>query len=339
MVAIRVDANEHIASGHVMRCLSVADALFLSGEEVVFLTADETAAKMITSRGHKAICLGTNWQDKEGETDILLRELSKIQPNVLLLDSYQVTPGYMEAVKNAGKLAYIDDLDAFDYPADIVINYSIYANDLDYPKNKTYLLGMGYAPLRAQFDIPEGTLEGAIQSRRGHRQILVTTGAADPFNISDRITEAILGEPRLDEYDIAVIRGRFAGAGQKYDNRVRILENVENMADIMLQSSMAVSAGGSTLYELCACAVPTVTFSSADNQSGNVQGFAKRDLMPYAGDIRPDREGAGAVADRIVQTLLTYSDNDDIISGITEKMIKLDCRKGAKHLAKELAKL
>ncbi len=77
MIVFRADANEYIASGHVMRCLSIADALFSLGEEVAFITSDENATEMIRNRGHKAICLNTDWNDKEGELDRIIPELDR----------------------------------------------------------------------------------------------------------------------------------------------------------------------------------------------------------------------------------------------------------------------
>ncbi len=335
MIAIRVDANEHIASGHLVRCLSIADALFSLGEEVVFYTSDEFAEQMIINHGFKVICLHNDWSNKESEIDPLRTELEKSRPRLLLIDSYQVTERYLKLLRQIVKLAYIDDLNAFDYPVDMVINYSIYAEDLDYPKNKDYILGMQYAPLRKQFDISDDTLDREIRERSQNKQILLTTGASDLYHTAGKIIDTILSEPKLDSYRIVVVKGKFwddpaiISKAEQYMDRLTILENVENMAELMLQSTMAVSAGGSTLYELCACCVPTVTFASADNQFGNVKGFEHQGLMSYAGDARDTDEIGAEVAKR----LLTYHDNDDIIQEVTNKMGTINCRAGAKRIA------
>ncbi len=338
MIAIRVDANEIIASGHLMRCLSIADALFSLGEEVVFYTSDEFAEQTITKRGFKAIRLHYAWNDKESELNQLSRELEKTCPHLLLIDSYKVTEQYLKSLRQTVKLAYIDDLNAFDYPVDLVINYSIYAEDFDYPQNKEYLLGIQYAPLRKQFDISNEMLGRAITDRYQNKQIFLTTGAADPYNAAGSIIDAILNEPKLNEYRITVVKGRFWEDANldkyisKYRNRISLYENVENMADLMLQSTVAVSAGGSTLYELCACCVPTITFSSADNQLGNVKGFDSRGLMDYAGDVR----NTNVIGNEVTKRLLTYHDNNDIIQDKVTRMKNLNCRTGAKRLAESL---
>ena len=343
MIAIRVDANEYIASGHVMRCLSIADALFSLGEDVVFITADDNAKQIIDKRGFNTVILNSDWSDKEGELDLLITEIEKLKPGLLLIDSYQVTERYLTELHRKVKTAYIDDLNAFDYPTDIVINYSIYAGELNYPKNKLYLLGTSYTPLRAQFNISEHQYEEAAQKRKNHKQILITTGAADPHHVSEKVIAAILNEHALNEYDLAVIEGGFWDKVQfnafiedsinhERSNRIEAYSNIENMADLMINSTLAVSAGGSTLYELCACRVPTVTFSYADNQLGNVKGFAKRDIMPYAGDARVN----SSIGADIVQNLLKFHKNFDIMVSVRERMLNLGCRNGAMNLAEAL---
>ena len=104
------------------------------------------------------------------------------------------------------------------------------------------------------------------------------------------------------------------------------------MADLMLQSTIAVSAGGSTLYELCACCVPTVTLSYADNQLGNVKGFDSRGLMDYAGNVRNTDD----IGTEVTKRLLTYHDNNDIIQDKVCRMRSMNCRDGAKRLAESL---
>ncbi len=340
MIIFRADANEYIASGHVMRCLSIADALFSLGEEVAFITSDENATEMIRKRGHKAICLNTDWNDKEGELGRIIPELDRLHPDLLIVDSYQVTHKYLETLRKHVKLAYIDDLNAFDHPVDIVINYSIYAHDMEYPENKTYLLGTKYTPLRKQFDIPEHLLAESIENRMNCKikQILITTGASDPYHLTEKIIEVIINEQDLNDYKLSVVKGRFCDAhaltrlADQNQNRVRVLENVENMAELMLESNMAVSAGGSTLYELCACCIPTVTFSYANNQLGNVEGFSKRAIMKYAGDVRENDD----ISTIIVRNLLEYHRNDSERNEVINKMILLACGKGAANLAEQL---
>ena len=340
MVGIRVDANEYIASGHVMRCLSIADALLELGEDVVFFTSDDSAADLIKKRGFNAVFIPSKWDYKDGEIEDLIRELDIYKPRILLVDSYQVTENYLRRLHEVVRVAYIDDLNAFDYPVDIVINYSIYAEDIDYPKNKIYLLGTEYAPLRKQFDLPGEVIDKAIERRHESKQILVTTGASDPYHAAEKIISEILNDNRLQDYKVVVLKGKYWGEFEgrtsiKADQlcRVEFLENVENMAELMLKSTMAVSAGGSTLYELCACCVPTVTFSYADNQLSNVRGFFDNDIMYYVGDIRMSVDCYSSIVNELVE----LAENNYSYSRIIGRMKRINCIRGAMRIAEAIS--
>ena len=92
-----------------MRCLSIADALFSLGEEVIFYTSDEFAEQTITKRGFKAIRLHYAWNDKESELNQLSGELEKNCPRLLLIDSYQVTKQYLKSLRQSVKLLTYHD--------------------------------------------------------------------------------------------------------------------------------------------------------------------------------------------------------------------------------------
>ena len=122
MFLIRVDGNPKIAAGHIMRCLSLADALQEQGGEITFITAESYFQRLIQTRGYPCTVLGTAYDRMEEELSIFLPIIERERPELVILDSYFVTPQYMEAIRNISMLLYIDDLNAFDYTADAVVN-------------------------------------------------------------------------------------------------------------------------------------------------------------------------------------------------------------------------
>ena len=66
-IIIRADGNREIAMGHIMRCLSIADALRGAGAEVVFVTAGKETRQMLEERGYQNHILGTSFCDMEAE--------------------------------------------------------------------------------------------------------------------------------------------------------------------------------------------------------------------------------------------------------------------------------
>ena len=82
---------------------------------------------------------------------------------------------------------------------------------------------------------------------------------------------------------------------------IQIHNNVKKMRDLMLSCDIAVSAAGSTLYELCACGIPTITYSLADNQIPAAKAFGDIGLMVNAGDIREDPECEKTICDLLIR--------------------------------------
>ena len=270
MVLIRVDGNHQIGTGHIMRCLSLADALQEQGGEITFITAESYFQRLIQTRGYPCTVLGTAYDRMEEELSIFLPIIERERPELVILDSYFVTPQYMEAIRNISRLLYIDDLNAFDYPADAVVNYNIYGPELPYPQNKTYFLGPQYAPLRKEF-------QGVSQRNTKDRveNVLVSTGGTDPYHVALHCAEYLREHLPRENMIFHLVLGAMNQDAAELERIaeelpfIRLHRQITNMCSLMLQCDAAISAAGTTLYELCACGVPAVIYILADNQRRN----------------------------------------------------------------------
>lgn len=326
-VFIRADANSTIGSGHVMRCLSIATQLEKLGQPVVFVTADENPRELISRKSFFQIALNSRWDDLMSEADSFAQLIRTAKPAALLVDSYSVSRAYFEKLKESNECSinkiesndsstnqkkessisqkgvrtfYIDDLAADTYPITDLVNYNIYGADLDYSgyreQGTRLYLGPSYAPLREEFD------KIGPREFRGLHKILVTSGGSDSLDFIGHFLEAVLGEGRealidLENLDYFCILGAFNKNTDRLEERfgsrsnIHFLRNVQNMSQIMLECDAAVTAGGSTTYEICACGLPAVIYTMADNQEGIARSFFDRSLIPWAGDIRMDMPG------------------------------------------------
>ncbi|MBQ8878073.1 MAG: hypothetical protein IJ029_05040, partial [Lachnospiraceae bacterium] len=70
---------------------------------------------------------------------------------------------------------------------------------------------------------------------------------------------------------------------------IKPYENITDMAALMSTCDLAVSAAGTTLYELCALGVPAISFTMADNQLVAAKAFDEAGAIPCAGDIRREK--------------------------------------------------
>lgn len=341
MILIRADGGGEIGSGHIMRCLSIAGALQEQGQETLFILADDSAAGLLAERGQPYRVLGSDYRNPEEELFLLRPVLEAYAPKLFLADSYFVTAEYLEQVGKYTKTAYMDDLCAFPCPADMVINYNLYGEALPYrekalPRNRVFLLGCAYAPLRKEFS----NTVYPVRERAGH--VLLTTGGGDAYNLAGQILDAVLSDPVCGRLCYHVVSGNFnvhfsvlSDLAGRHDN-VRLYQNVKNMAELMAQCDIAITAGGSTMYELSAVGVPAVCFSFADNQERLVEAFVRRELACYGGNYLREKD---ALPERVAEHVRLLAESEALREAYSRRARKLVDGRGAERLAQRLTAL
>lgn len=335
MFIVRADMNNFIATGHVMRCLSIADAAKVAGHNVIFVSADDNSYDLITSRGFECHILDTKWDDMESEIDQFtsLCETVKVgSKDIILIDSYYVTHKYFENIKELGaRVWYIDDLHKEDWPVDGVICYSNYYEDIGY--GDTFvgrgLWGTKYAPLRQEFS--------ECDDKKIVRQVsnlLILSGGSDPYDVIDNILSRI----EICDYDCinavcGVYNDRYEVLLKRYAkySQVNIIKSVNKLIDYMKQADLTISAAGSTLFELCAIGTPTICYTLADNQIRGGEKFGEDEIMVYAGDVRSE-----GVFDVIAKQLVCLSEDYNYRLAMSRKMRLLVDGCGAERIVNEL---
>lgn len=331
MVHIRVDANNIIATGHLFRCISIAEALRELGEDVTFVMADNSGVSLLEGR-FPYIILDTDWHDMNSELAILRDILEQENAKKLIIDSYQVTEKYLSELKKYVKTIYIDDVNAFYYDVDELICYANYYRNNKYEErySKTrLLLGCNYVPLRKEFrNVPDKVIKSDID------ELLIMSGGTDSYNFIGNILENI----DSSQYKrVNAICGRYNAnydvLYKKYKGtNVNIVRSTDNIIDYMLNADIAISASGVTLYELCACGTPTLSYVMADNQIDNAIQFDKDGIISYMGDIRK-----GNVINNIINNLKTYDMKNRQIQSL--RMKKYVDKNGALNIAEEVIML
>ncbi len=370
MVVIRADANSKIGMGHVMRCLSVADALIKRGEEVLFVTADDTPVPLLIKKGVPYRVLHTDYADMEAELpgllcilqeltqraelpeEVLSRMSSQRKDIAILVDSYYVTEKYLAALKKRITTIYMDDIYAFSYPVDMLINYNIYGEEMGYEKDAAFadtklLLGANYVPLREEFSAGAGYVQSRKELSLGAANvtpaeeggILITTGGSDSFNLAGQLLMEAMKYDALKEKEYHAVSGslnphigELQALAKKHEN-IHIHCNVTNMAELMAESEVALSAGGSTLYELCAMGVPVIAFSFAENQERLVQTFVKRGIAQYGGNYRTD---GNKMIQNTIAGLQKLCGDEALKTEYRRKALQLVDGRGAERIAEAL---
>lgn len=279
--AFRVDGNGTLGLGHVMRCLSLADALRDIKIESIFLMSDSSTERIVRERGYQTIILSSKWDDYSTGLGSLLSHLANMNAKWVITDSYYTTPQYFRSVHMLCKTAVISETEptASMEDVDLFINYNLYADNYETQSIPfKCCLGIKYALLREEFK------NVGIDTRQ---YILVLTGGSDPYNIATQLVRVLM--PLIGEKTpIVVVSSSFNPNIEELrtvcnHKKICLLEDVRNMSAVMRHATLAISSGGSTLYELCACGIPTITYAFATNQMENVLEFDRLDLMKFSG--------------------------------------------------------
>lgn len=351
MVFIRTDANAVIATGHVMRCAAVAKQVEAAGQKVCFLVSDSDSARLVSEKGFTCMNLHSDWDNPCNEKE--LKQMQEILDNegqrmaslpVLLLDSYRITGEYTKRLSGLAKRAVMDDLFEQTFCAEMVINYTLYHKRFDYAgrykkSGAQLLLGGSYIPLRPDFD-------GRVRCRQAAAgkpmNILLICGGGDVLNALGQILLAAVQNPSVMQHSFQVVAGalnpykeQLAAYAAAYPN-IRVHENVTDMAALMAQCDLAVSAAGTVLYECCAMRLPTVFFCVADNQRYDAFCFTEEDRMVYAGDFR---EAPDDTVTRILAAVCRLGEDFEARRIMQQKLSVVTDGQGARRIAAALLAL
>lgn len=289
--------------GHMMRCLSIADGAVRAGVSVTFIVAEEGSAELPEEKGFETIVLGTSFDDLESELPVMKEIIEERAVSVLLVDSYFVTEKYLGTLSALTHVAYIDDLYEAVWPVQTIINYSVNASELpyenDYPGVQK-LIGCAYMPLRPDYSLVTGVYGGTpvMHTIKGSvKEILVTSGGSDEHHFLLNFIKQAGNHEFLNDTHITVVAGRFnedlrlmkeEAAVLKNDPQITVYDSIPTLRDVFLKSDIAISAGGTTLYEIAATGTPGICYIMADNQKKNAEGFYKGGYLEYAGDLREE---------------------------------------------------
>lgn len=294
---IRADASTRIGSGHVMRCLTLAEELRDAGSMVSFVSrahpgnlnklirekgfqclelpeaaAIETIEQRVQdSRSEYATWLGVSQQRDADET---IEAIGNDRPDWLIVDHYGIDEEWEKLLRScASNIMVIDDLADRRHDCDLLLDQNYFLNggnrydDLVSPAC-TKLLGPKYALLRREFREARKNL----RERTGEvKRVMVFFGGSDPDNITGLAIDA-LSAPELNHLHVDVVIGAQNPNREKVVNLVQMRPGTilhvqaSNMAELMCEDDLAIGAGGSTTWERCCMGLPSITIPIAKNQ-------------------------------------------------------------------------
>jgi UDP-2,4-diacetamido-2,4,6-trideoxy-beta-L-altropyranose hydrolase len=287
---IRADASPAIGSGHAMRCLALAKAWQSVGGGVYWLMAesvsaleDRLAREAITLKKIEAV------PGSISDAEQTIHEARQVDAAWVVVDGYRFFPDYIRKVKNAGlRVLFLDDDGRFDfYAADAVLNQNISGNAAMYDKrdkSTCLLLGSEYVLLR-----PEFLAEPQIHDHpKVGRKVLITMGGSDPENVTWKVLQA-LPNVKIDiEAKVVVGCGylqldELRSVAAQLPLKVELEKSPANMAPLMHWADVAVSAAGSTCWELAYMGLPVIVIALSPDQRGIAQGLSESEVAVSLG--------------------------------------------------------
>jgi spore coat polysaccharide biosynthesis predicted glycosyltransferase SpsG len=308
-VAIRCDAGPEVGVGHLIRCVALAEELVRRGGQVTFL-ADTGgvpwAEEQLTGRGLAREPAPT------APAELVARAAAR-RLDAVLLDSYHLDPRYAAAVRDAGYLvAAVVDGPAGARVADIFIDQNLDAEHraVELPPGAIRLAGVRYALLRDRVRALRPARPGG--SRAGRRPHVVcffggtdACGAAPPLTrllvrtgVPCRVT-VVAGSPAL--------RAELAGIRPAGGQSIDIIDPTDALPELCAAADLAVSAAGTSTWELLCLGTPAALVEVAENQRIGYEPVVARGLAAGLGRLDRLRHG-GAAPEATLRRLLTSPD-------------------------------
>jgi UDP-2,4-diacetamido-2,4,6-trideoxy-beta-L-altropyranose hydrolase len=329
-IVFRVDSSIYMGTGHVMRCLALANRLRDKGAIIEFICREHPGQMvgLIQGNGYTVSLLpapkteqvvsllsnnlewiGVSWKQDAEET---INCIESNKPDFLIVDHYGIDHNWHGLLRPfTKKIMVIDDLANRKLDCDLLLDQTYSRKECAYklltPKDCQLLIGTSYALLRPEF---ERLRQKAIEKRQRTESIfniLIFMGGLDKSGSTNFALDGILKLFKKRKFEIDVVIGESSPYYHIINKRVlelnlpiNVLSNITNMADLILNADIAIGAGGTSSWERCSLALPTLVKVLSVNQRENANNLQK----------------AGAIK--------IWSDSDDLANTLEELVVSIN---------------
>jgi UDP-2,4-diacetamido-2,4,6-trideoxy-beta-L-altropyranose hydrolase len=326
---VRADANVAMGTGHVMRCLALAQAWQDSGGKAVFAMNGPLPSMRdrLLSEGMEVASVEALAGSREDAGRVA--ELARHRGAAwVVVDGYHFDADYQRELKAAGlQVLFVDDNGhASHYAADLILNQNVYADESLYSKREPYtrfLLGSRYVLLRREFRAWQGWKR--VIPPVG-RKVLVSMGGSDSGNVTAAVIPALQSVP-IDGLEVTVV----AGAGNPHlesleavvrscSGGFRLVKDAVNMPELMAWADVMLAAAGTICWEICAMGLPSLLVVTAANQRRAADRLA---ALGAACTLDPKAETIATAAGPILLNLLVSQNFRQSLSSKARELVDL----------------
>ncbi len=270
-IFFRVDGYSKIGYGHLMRSMVLADFFKKKGFYPVFLSYKDNFLKEKLEQHKLEKILLKYKAGSANDLNNVTKLLKMMSDNIFIYDNYDIDINYEKQIKDHTKLLIaIDDKAKKKFHADIIINQNYRATDYKYKitnKKTKVIAGSKYVLLRNEFyKHRRKTINKSVKN------ILVSSGGSDFYNQSLRIVKILYDYTKDNSIKLHIsVNNNFKSLLElkrlgRNNKDIILYNNVRNMAELMKKMDLAISAAGSTVWELLYIGVPTILMITTENQ-------------------------------------------------------------------------
>lgn len=364
-VVFRCDASIEIGTGHVMRCLTLADELMSQGAKCYFICREHEGnlIELIAQKGYyiyylkvknlnnsnkqydgEPMLFHSTWLGCTQEEDAkqVLDIIGDIQPNWLVVDHYALDSYWEKKLRpHCSNILVVDDLADRKHDCDILIDQTFGRDKQDYqhlvPDHCKILCGTTYALLRPEFS---KWRQYSLERRKNNaiEHILVNLGGVDKDNLTSKILDALKQSPLSKSCRITVVMGATSPwvnavikKAEQLPWTTEVKIGVSNMAELMADSDLAIGAAGSTIWERFCLGLPAILLVIAQNQESNLNK-----VKPY--HINFFRKDDSNFTEALVETIQQLNSHPTLLKDNTKIIKSLVDGQGTKRISQVLLK-
>jgi UDP-2,4-diacetamido-2,4,6-trideoxy-beta-L-altropyranose hydrolase len=297
-IIFRVDSSRSLGAGHLMRCLTLAEAMKKLGvrSHFVYQTLPDHLGRLIKERGYSYTEISGSHFDPERDAQLTLDSVNAVGADWVIVDHYLIDARWESYIKgHVERVIVIDDLANRQHQCDFLIDQNPIQCEKQYdkllPANAVQLLGTEYALIRPEFleMRPESLQRRANSSLE---TLTISMGGIDNQNINLKVLEILQTTHHATDLQINLVLGFHSPWLGQIKNflaqsslHVELYSHVHDMASLLMRSDLALGAAGGSAWERCCLGVPSIIMAIAENQKSGAIALRSSGAATYISSI------------------------------------------------------
>lgn len=282
-ILFRCDGTVQTGLGHASRCLALAEALTEVGCKCHFVGHwNETAEELISTAEMSSARITAPIGSSQDALEVT-RAADRLRVSAIVVDSYQIDENYLDRLqRRTATVAVIDDFARLArYPCRAIINFTVNAGMLPYPKQEVAcLLGPKYFFARRRLRQLHAKKSN---SSLDNKKLCVAIGGVDRHDLSSRVLEALLPWATRLAVQVVVSKshptlGKLEGLLREFRNGGGLQTQLPDLSEVFAWADLCICGGGLTKYEAAYLGIPTAVISQTEEQASETVEFVRRGL-------------------------------------------------------------